>query len=503
MKQKSTMKRPIDGTNGFANWTKLIIAAAFMLMAVCAASAATFTVSTTADSGDLVCDTDCSLREAITAANASSSDDTIIFAAGANGTIILSSSLPALANNGTLTITGNGPANTIISGSGQVRPFVVNGGGNVIMSGLTITDGNSPTGSGGAIINFGTLTVIDSMLSDNVAADSGGAIANFSTLTVTGSTMSGNTAARGGAIYLQDATATLTNTTISGSAASYGAGAISNLSGAGRSGSLTLISCTVTGNTGGSIGGVSAFDNGGSASVTTTLKNTILANNTNGQLYKSGANAHLVSLGYNLASDNGNGLLTGIGDQINTDPMLGPLADNGGPTLTHKLLDGSPAIDGGMNSNGLLTDQRGVGFARTVDLGAVNAGDGTDIGAFEVQNSLFNFTGFFQPVDNLPTVNIVNAGQAVPMKFSLGGDQGLNIFAPGYPVSSPVTCEASEPGSTIEETVNAGGSSLSYDQATDRYSYVWSTNRAWNGTCRMFVLRLSDGSEHYAKFRFR
>lgn len=116
---------------------------------------------------------------------------------------------------------------------------------------------------------------------------------------------------------------------------------------------------------------------------------------------------------------------------------------------------------------------------------------------------IYNFTGFFQPVDNLPSVNLVNAGQSVPMKFSLGGNQGLNILALGFTNSTPISCDANEPGSTVIETVNAGGSILSYTEATDQYSYVWKTDKAWKGTCRMFVLKLSDGTQHYAKFRFK
>ena len=114
-----------------------------------------------------------------------------------------------------------------------------------------------------------------------------------------------------------------------------------------------------------------------------------------------------------------------------------------------------------------------------------------------------NFSGFLQPVENLPILNVVNAGQAVPVKFSLSGNKGLNIFAAGYPISSQIACDANEPGSNIEETVTAGGSSLSYDAAADRYTYVWKTNTAWKGTCRILALRLTDGSDHFAKFRFR
>ena len=96
----------------------------------------------------------------------------------------------------------------------------------------------------------------------------------------------------------------------------------------------------------------------------------------------------VTSLGYNFSSDDGGGFLTGMGDQINTDPMLGPLQDNGGPTFTHALLTGSPAIDAGKTSQPATRDQRGAGFVRTFDNASIanaNGGDGTDIGAYEVQ----------------------------------------------------------------------------------------------------------------------
>jgi hypothetical protein len=122
---------------------------------------------------------------------------------------------------------------------------------------------------------------------------------------------------------------------------------------------------------------------------------------------------------------------------------------------------------------------------------------------FSLPAATYTFSGFFQPVDNLPTLNIASAGSAIPVKFSLGGNQGLGIFAAGYPASSPIQCEASAPGSVIEETVSAGNSSLSYDAATDEYSYVWKTQRPWKGTCRMLVIRFADNSQSVAKFQFR
>jgi hypothetical protein len=115
----------------------------------------------------------------------------------------------------------------------------------------------------------------------------------------------------------------------------------------------------------------------------------------------------------------------------------------------------------------------------------------------------YAFTGFFQPVDMMPVVNVAKAGSAIPMKFSLDGYQGLSIFAAGYPSSVAVACNTSQPSGQIEETVNAGSSSLSYNTAIDQYTYVWKTNKAWAGTCRLLVMRLDDGSEHSARFRFK
>ena len=114
----------------------------------------------------------------------------------------------------------------------------------------------------------------------------------------------------------------------------------------------------------------------------------------------------------------------------------------------------------------------------------------------------FDFTGFFEPVNNLPTVNRANAGKAIPVKFSLGGDQGLDILAAGSPSSRKVTCDTSAPLDTIEQTVTAGSSGLHYDADTDVYTYIWKTAKSWKGSCRQLTVTLSDGTSHTAAFRF-
>jgi hypothetical protein len=119
------------------------------------------------------------------------------------------------------------------------------------------------------------------------------------------------------------------------------------------------------------------------------------------------------------------------------------------------------------------------------------------------QPPTFTFGGFLQPVDPLPALNSMRAGGAVPVKFSLGGYHGLGVFAAGYPKSQAIACNSTAPELGIEQTVSAGGSSLTYDASTDAYTYVWKTDRAWAGTCRQLVLGFSDGTFFRANFKFK
>ena len=113
----------------------------------------------------------------------------------------------------------------------------------------------------------------------------------------------------------------------------------------------------------------------------------------------------------------------------------------------------------------------------------------------------YAFNGFFQPIDNLPAQNRAKAGSAIPVKFSLGGNQGLDIFRAGSPTSAAVTCGASAPDD-IEATVTAGGSSLNYDSNANQYVYVWKTDSKWAGTCRQLVVVFRDGRTQRANFTF-
>ena len=333
---------------------------------------------------------------------------------------------------------------------------------------------------GGAILSWGMLTVTDSAFLGNIAQYQGGGIENYydGTLIVTNTTFSENIAgitnfingSRGGGIDSSD-TLDVTNSTFSGNTAGVGSGIFAG-------GTATVTNSTFSGNNAYYSGSIYTGYNS-----TATLQNTIVANSIGGNCV-------------GLITDGGGNLswpdTTCPG--LNADPLLGPLQDNGGPTQTLALLPGSPAIDAALLANCPATDQRGVSRPQ---------GAGCDIGAVELEmGTTYNFSGFFPPVDNLPTMNTVKAGQGIPVKFSLGGDQGLDIFAAGYPISQQIVCDGATSQDAIEETVAVGSSSLSYDAASDTYTYLWKTNKAWVGTCRQLNVKLNDGTEHKANFKF-
>ena len=127
-------------------------------------------------------------------------------------------------------------------------------------------------------------------------------------------------------------------------------------------------------------------------------------------------------------------------------------------------------------------------------------GSTSSLSPFVLAERTYAFTGFFQPVDN-SALNRAKAGAGVPVKFSLGGDFGLGIFAEGYPSVSVIQC----PGTTvdsIEETVAVGSSELVYDPSTDQYVYLFKTSKAWAGTCRQLVLTFIDGTTRTVDFQF-
>ena len=138
----------------------------------------------------------------------------------------------------------------------------------------------------------------------------------------------------------------------------------------------------------------------------------------------------------------------------------------------------------------------------TVYCSATDAPGNTATGSFKV-NVVYSFTGFFSPVDNPDVaINKAKAGSAIPVKFSLSGDHGLDIFAEAYPKAQRIDCDTSASTDTLEDTLGAGSTGLSYDPTTDQYTYVWKTDKKWANICRQIVIKLKDGSEHKATFKF-
>jgi HYR domain/Secretion system C-terminal sorting domain len=344
-------------------------------------------VTTTANSGAG------SLRDAIENACSGSTItfDPSVF--GSAQTITLTSGVLTLDKS--LTITGLGAKLLTISGNNADRVFLINASVTATITGVTITDGfsipiptafNTKNGGGIFIFGSGQLTLNNCTISNNVtgSAGNGGGICNNGTLTVTNSTISGNTTSGDGGGILnngQNATLTVTNSTISGNTSTA-----SNGGGINNTGTMSVSNSTITNNSASAGGGIISF-------TSMSLKSSIVAGNTAVNRPDLFANTG-TSQGYNLF---GSGTISPTFTTVATDiltssPGLGILADNGGPTQTHKLLSGSPALDNG-NAFSLTTDQRGL--ARTLDIPSqTNAagGDGTDIGAIEMACTTPTFT---------------------------------------------------------------------------------------------------------------
>ena len=397
------------------------------------ALAASFTVNDTADAvdanpGDGVCETAvangvCTLRAAIMETDALPGADHITVPGGLYQLTLahstcgkaaeLQGQIGALAISGDVTIEGAGADQTIIAGPGTSTcdpVFFVGsgfGGGVVRISGVTIQGGDSMFSGGGIGANYGTLTLDRVSIHNNYGGDGGG-VRNQGTLIVTNSTISNNWAWFGGAIQnWYGKSVSIDNSTISNNQAAYGPGAIDNAGAI----SFAIAGSTIAGNLG---KGVALFG-------AMQIRNTILANG--GGVRNCGPAP--TSLGHNIADDDSCSL-TGPGDHDNTDPRLGPLADNGGPTQTRALLAGSPAIDAGSNDcPPPATDQRGV---------ARPQGASCDIGAFESQ-------------PGKPLWGDVHCDGAVDSVDSLGDLRHLSHLPP-----LPHAGDCPEIGQTVEVT---------------------------------------------------
>lgn len=263
----------------------------------------------------------------------------------------------------------------------------------------SVVTGNSGLGSGGGIYNSNALTVVRTTISDNNGSGGGGGIFNLrGALTVRNSTLSGNSARSGGGIDAYGdgnggGTVTIENSTISGNSGSTtSGGGILN-----ESSNVSVKNSTITNNRApvGQGGGIASRKNGTvSPAPSTEVSSSIVSANRDANTGGAGTDVDdtgggdFTSGGYNLiGTGNATGSFDQIGDQTGvTDPKLGPLADNDGPTRTHLPASDSPAIDKGKDFTTLSTDQRGA-LRPQDDPNVANAtgGDGSEIGSVEVE----------------------------------------------------------------------------------------------------------------------
>ena len=373
---------------------------------------------------------------------------------------------------------------TLTNGLGTAGA-VTNGGGILNEGTLTVRNsvlaGNTAE-NGGGIYNLGTLTVISSTISNNHAdTGSGAGILSSGTLTAINSSIIGNTGFRTGGIEVGNGTANITNSTISGNSAFGDGGGLQVLGGA-----ATVTNATITNNR-------SDSDNNGSGDGggvrrgggTVTLRNTIVAGNYKGPGTSTPDDFGLTTVdaigsSFNLIGTGGSGGLGNTnGNQVGVvNPLLGLLASNGGPTDTHLLLPGSPAINAGSNAllpadtfdldgdsntaETLPVDQRGTGFPRvintTVDIGAVEVNYAVTATAGTPQSATVN-TPFATALKvNVTESGIAQSGVSVIFRAPVSGASGT---FPGPSTTAVVTTNSS--GDATAPTFTANGTGGTYN----------------------------------------
>jgi hypothetical protein len=462
-------------------WSGLVLG----LSLAVTASAATFVVTNTADSGPGT------LREALQAASTNGPTQVNL---AVQGKISLASTLPTIGGN--VTITGSGAALLSVSGGQSVPLFSVSGNASVLIEQLTLADGLGAQG-GGALRNLGTVVLRQCLVTNNMATNTGGALLNYGTLVLDSCTFvsnkvfglpgqplySTNTAesgfnAEGGAVCSLQGALFMTNCTLWANLAMGGQGGDNGLGsggsgGAGLGGGLFcdatnssaswIVNCTIAANQvlggpggrSGSIfgppGSTGWGTGGGMVFVTNTvslfLENTLLVNNQADHALPDGFSAlPLQSLGGNLVGVT-NGLFGFVAsDLLGADPQLGPLQSNGGPLPTCALPLSSLAVDHGEAAGAPHFDERGVIRPQ---------GNGFDIGAYEVGNQRI----IFPPPDanltygDAPYLLSATATSELPVTFSVVDGPGLISPTNGSLVvltgAGTIIVVASQPGSDI------------------------------------------------------
>ena len=393
------------------------------------------------------------LREAINLANNIPGDDSISFDDSlSGGTILLT--LGELAIQSSVTIDGPGaelltirtydPTPVMHNGDGSRIFHIDDGTGgliDVVISGLTLTGGDV-SGNGGAIFTRENLTLTNAILTGNRAFHGGGIYNASGTTEVVNSTMSGNTgSSRGGGVYSKSIT-NVVGSTLSGNRSTYGGGIYNALGGA-----LGVANSTISGNFADNGGG--GIDNHGNANFshitvtengtylfgagvrgygTTTLDHTIVTGNLQ-DTSQSNLYGGSFSGDYNLVGTVSS--ISGAGNIASDSPGLGPLANNGGPTKTHALLPGSPAVDAGDPDFDpddfdplLIYDQRGAPFVRV-------HGGRIDVGAFELQPAGpalpgdYNLDGVVDAADYTVWRDTLGTGGLMPYEGADGSGNGV------------------------------------------------------------------------------
>jgi hypothetical protein len=415
------------------------------------------------------CSSDAQLQAEVAQANSDNAGDVITFAC--SGDIKLSSTLSI---TGSMTLSGSGQSVTL-DGGDSMQVLYVNGV-SLTLNALTVAHGSASSASGGGLDNeFGTVSITNSTVANN-SASAGGGLMNAGTMTITNSTVANNSASDGGGgLYNEVGSLTITNSTVANNSAGSGNVEISGGGGLLNQGTVSISNSTVANNSvSGDAGGGGLFNrfatgatitnstfannsaNGGAGleneHTTLNISGSIVAENTGGDCFNFDS-PPFTDNGYNLSSDSSCGF-TGTGSLQNTNPKLGPLASNGGPTQTLALQDGSPAIDAIPLSANLCpgTDQRGNGRPDTGE-------SSCDMGAYEFADPADNDLGLSNMPADLP-VNASSPKGAVvtytsPTVVDESGDSSTasvsctpasgSTFAIG---TTKVTCTASDSDDT-------------------------------------------------------
>jgi hypothetical protein len=333
------------------------------------------------------------------------------------------------------TVSGNGPP-------GENNWVIFIGGGT--LSNCAII-GNSTDNGDSTLATDGNVTITNCTISDNTNSEYG-AIDNGGTLTISNSSISNNSGYGVGGI-LNSGTLIVSNSTISDNVVTYPVtqviiGGIANLAPSSTNATLTLLNCTLADNT-----GTQLYSGPGVVEV----GNCIFAGDGTAPNLSVTPGFNFLSQGHNLSSDNGSGLLTGPGDLINMNPLLGPLQDNGGPTETMALLPGSPAVDAGDPNQLGTPDQRGVVRSGGVNIGAYQAsatgfsvsypGMVTTGVPFDVTVTAFDPFGQ-RAIGYRGTIQFstsdTGSGVVLPAAYTFtGSDAGLHTFPAGVILVTP------------------------------------------------------------------